>query len=616
MDTPKTILVSVAWPYANGEPHVGHVAGVNIPADVFARFHRLIGNRVAMVSGSDMHGTPTMLRALDEGTTPQKVAERYHKVWKKCLKDLRIQYDLYTRTNTRIHAKVTQVIFQSLWRKGYIYEREEDLPFSTSEGIFLPDRLVYGICPECGYEEARGDQCDGCGKTLDPKDLINIRSKRDNSIPEFRKTKHLFLRLTDFKQRLADWLGESGKRDRWRPNTFNQTKAIIDTIQDRAITRDLTWGVRVPSIRRSNEYENKRIYVWFEAVLGYLSATKAWAKNKQSRTARKNKKRIDSSIYTSDRAAREDEGKLPSRWEELIRNKNISEYSLWKELWLNKEAESYYFMGKDNIPFHSVILPAILMGSGQPLNLPTEVVANEFLNIGRKLSKSGGNAVWLREYLANYDPEPLRYYLTSVMPETSDSEFTWEGFLAANNNELVATFGNLVNRTLTLVERHFDNRVPDPGELDDEGRKLLSRTNAELLGGVHTAISNKRFKDGLKAAMELARETNRYLDHRAPWRQVRDDLAGAAVTLFVALNTIANIKAAVYPYLPRTAERLHTMLGLEGTVLEWGWPQSAEAQIPLKAGHQLGKAEILFKKLDESIVAEENAKLGVGDGNH
>ena len=589
---PKTILVSVAWPYANGEPHVGHVAGVNIPADVFARFHRLIGNRVAMVSGSDMHGTPTMLRALDEGTTPKEVAERYHKVWVECLEKLGIAYDLYTRTDTPNHAEVTQEILLGLWRNGqrpdgdndHVEEREEELPFSASEGIFLPDRMVEGTCPECGYEEARGDQCDGCGKTLDPKDLINIRSKRDGSTPVFRKTKHLFLKLPHFKKKLIEWLAEDDKREQWKPNVFNQTSVVADTIPDRAITRDLTWGVEVPPEMGLEGYEEKRIYVWFEAVLGYLSATKEWAQL---------------------------QGKP----------------DLWEDFWLKGNgAESYYFMGKDNIPFHSVILPAILMGynkdkeEGKKRNLPTEVVANEFLNIGRKLSKSGGNAVWLRDYLANYDPEPLRYYLTSVMPETSDSEFTWEGFLAANNNELVATFGNLVNRTLTLVEREFKNCVPKVINLDHqfaqqdpEGYELLLNTNTGCLVGVREAISNKRFKDGLKVAMGLARAANRYLDQRAPWKQVREDEEGAAITLSVALLTIATLKTAFYPYLPRTAERLHKMLGLEGTVLECGWEVGTLQELNKKPNHPLGKAEILFRKLDEEIVARENAKLS--DGN-
>ena len=536
----KNILVSVAWPYANGEPHLGHVAGVNIPADIFARYHRSIGNNVAMVSGSDMHGTPTALRALDEGVEPKVVAERYHKIWAESLETLGISYDLYTHTHTDNHIKTVQKIFLKLYEQGYIYETVQSLPFSEKEQIFLPDRLVEGTCPFCGHTAARGDQCDNCNKTLDPIDLLNIRSLRDGSTPVFKETKHLFLKLTAFKEPLREWCAA---QKGWRPNVTNHTLSMIDSLRDRSITRDLRWGVPVPL----ESYKDKCIYVWFEAVLGYLSATIEWAE-KQS---------VD-----------------------------------WRAFWQGDNNESYYFMGKDNIAFHSVILPAILMGYGG-LNLPTEIVANEFLNLGGKLSKSRGNALWLKECLEKYQPDMIRYYLASIMPEFSDSEFSWQGFTDAINNELVATFGNLVNRVLTIAHRNFDGRVPKLNRsletLDQETLKSCE----QALSDCASAIGAKTLGAGLRIAMALAKEGNRYIASKAPWVSVKDDIDGAAVTIYVGLRIIETLKVVLYPYIPHTTQRLHSMLGFKGVMSSQGW-QVRE----LKEGDALGNIEILFNKLN------------------
>lgn len=545
----------MAWPYVNNAPHLGHIAGMNMPADIFARYHRLAGNKVAMVSGSDMHGTPTALKAIDEGVTPDEIAARYHAIWSDSFERMGFSYDVYTHTHTDHHREVVHDLFNVLDEKGYFYEDTQSMPYSLTEDRFLSDRFVEGTCPHCGYEEARGDQCDNCGRTLDPVDLIDIRSKRDGSKPEFRDTTHLYFKLSAFQEQLEKWV--EGKTD-WRPNVRNNTLNYLrEGLHDRAITRDIEWGVPVPV----EGYESKRIYVWFEAVMGYLSATKLLAKNRD----------------------KPDE---------------------WKEFWEDESAETYYFQGKDNIPFHTIIWPAILLGYGG-LNLPTDVVANEYLNLGETgFSKSRGNAVWLPDYLERYDVDPLRYYLSSIMPETSDSEFTWAGFLAANNNELVATFGNFVHRVLTITTRNFDGVVPEPGELEDADRAALEACDIALKDAA-AALEARHFRDGLRAAMALAQHGNRYIDQKQPWATVKLDKPAAATTLWVGLNIIATLRTLFSPYLPSSSEKIHGMLGLPGNIATDGWNR-----VEIKPGTKLASPTPLFRKLDESIVEEENARLG------
>jgi methionyl-tRNA synthetase len=527
---------------------------MNMPADIFARYHRLAGNNVAMVSGSDMHGTPTALRAIDEGVTPEEIATRYHEIWSSCFEQMGFSYDCYTHTHSAHHREVVHDIWNKLFEHGYLYEASQSMPYSLTENRFLSDRFVEGICPHCGFDGARGDQCDKCGRTLDPADLINIRSKRDGSTPEFRDTTHIYLKLSAFQDRLSEWVAT---KDDWRPNVRNNTLNYLrEGLHDRAITRDIEWGIPIPM----KGFEQKCIYVWFEAVSGYFSATKLLAKER-------------------------------------------GEPDLWKAFWEDPSAESYYFQGKDNIPFHTIIWPAILLGHGG-LNLPTDVVANEYLNLGSTgFSKSRGNAVWLPDYLERYDVDPLRYYLTSIMPETSDSEFTWAGYLAANNNELVATFGNFVHRILTITTRNFDGTVPQPGELDESDRAMLAACDTAISDAA-AALESRHFRDGLRAGMSLAQHGNRYVDQKQPWVTVKRDKKAAATSLWVGLNVITTLKTVFAPFLPSSCEKIHGMLGLPGTIAEGGW-----SRVEMKPRTKLGTPEPLFRKLDDSIVDEENARL-------
>ncbi|MBT3941109.1 MAG: methionine--tRNA ligase [Chloroflexi bacterium] len=550
----ERVLVAVAWPYVNGRPHLGHIAGNTLPADIFARYHRLVGDDVLMVSGSDMHGTPTMLAARQEGVSPRELAERYHDVFVETNKRMGFSYDLYTHTDTENHHEVTQCVFTKLLENGYLVEGVQSMPFCLVEQRFLSDRFVEGVCPHCSFDGARGDQCDNCGNTVDPADLGNIRCKEDGSTPEFRDTTHFFLRLSAFQDRLTEWISE---KDDWRPNVRNFSMGMLrEGLKDRAITRDIDWGVAVPV----DGFDDKRIYVWFEAVIGYLSASIEWAKNSGKPDA-------------------------------------------WKAWWQEDDARAFYFQGKDNIPFHTIIWPAMLMGHGG-LNLAEDVPANEFLTLeGRPLSTSSGWAVWLPDYLERYDADPLRYYLTSIMPETSDSDFTWDGFLQANNNELVATFGNLAHRVLTLTTRNFDDAVPEPGELGpDENAALEACDTALKEAGEH--LAGRRFREGLRSFMALAQHGNRYIDTRAPWKQVKEDRDGAATTLWTALNIIETLRTISYPYLPHSSQTLHELLGHEGDVLESGWQRHTP-----EVGTALPTPTPMFQKLDDSIVEEEADRL-------
>ncbi|MBI01805.1 MAG: methionine--tRNA ligase [Chloroflexi bacterium] len=551
---PRKILVAVAWPYVNGEPHLGHIAGMNVPADIFARFHRIIGNEVVMVSGSDMHGTPTTLKAADEGVSPEVIATRYHEIWSKALEDMSFSYDLYTHTHTDRHREVTQELFTKLKKNGHLVEATQSMPFSETEQRFLSDRFVVGTCPHCASDSARGDQCDNCGRTLDPIDLINIRSSRDGSTPIFKDTTHQMLKLGDFQRALEEWVED--KND-WRQNVRNQTLGILrEGLHDRAITRDIDWGVPVPL----EGYESKRIYVWFEAVIGYLSATRSWAEQQGTPDA-------------------------------------------WKKWWVEPDGESYYFQGKDNVSFHTIMLPSILLGSGK-LNMPTDVVANEYLNLGGiDFSKSRGHAVWLPDFLTRYEPDPLRYYLASIMPETSDSEFTWQGFHAANNNELVATFGNFVHRVLTITTRNFDDTVPTPAELSEDDEVALTACDTALRE-VSNAIEARKFRDGLRSAMRLAQAGNRYIDATEPWKTVKIDKESAGTALWVGLNIISTLRTVFYPYLPTSADKIHNMLFKDSDTLSDGW--SKRDIIP---NAPIGKPTPLFNKLDNAIIEEENARL-------
>ncbi|MEC9106980.1 MAG: methionine--tRNA ligase [Chloroflexota bacterium] len=548
MNKPKNILVCVAWPYVNGPPHLGHIAGMSIPADIFARYNRLIGNNVAMVSGSDMHGTPVTLLANDLGVTPEEISKKYHDIWSKSLKEMNFQYDLYTHTHTENHMKIVKDIFQILLEKKLLEIREQLMPFSVTENIFLSDRLVEGECPNGDNDKARGDQCDVCGRTLDPTDLGNIRSKRDGSIPEFRKTSHFFLRLSKLENEIRDWL--QSKKD-WRQNVKNQSLSFINEgLKDRAITRDLSWGVDIPV----DGWEEKKIYVWFEAVLGYLSATV-----------------------------------------ELFKNTKNPE--MWKEFWEDENSESYYFQGKDNIPFHAIILPAILLGV-ENKNLPTEVVANEYLNFsGKEFSKSRNWAVWLPDFLEKYSADSLRYYLTSIMPETSDSDFTWEGYVSSNNNELVANLGNFIHRILTMSHKNFDGKIPKFESESESTKEIIERCN-NAIKEVGTSISKRRFREALNNLMALSKFGNQFLDKNEPWKKMKENKNEAEEILGQSIIIINAISCILEPFLPESSQKLQKILFGE-TINEW------KLILP-KPGTPFEKPMPLFEKLDEEVVLEEN----------
>ncbi len=552
----ERILVAVAWPYANGSIHLGHTAGAYLPADIFARFHRMMGNEVAMVSGSDAHGTPVTIAADQQGISPEEIYSKFQAEFMDTWERFGISFDLFTSTHTQNHAEVAQDIFLRLLEKGYLYTDTMSQPYCMDDKRFLPDRYVEGICPHCGYDGARGDQCDSCGRTLDPEELISLRCRECGSTPEIRETEHFFLKLSAFEERLLEWIR---KQDHLRPNVKNFTIGYLEGgLRDRAITRDLEWGVPVPV----EGYEDKRIYVWFEAVIGYLSATKEWAKN-------------------------------------------VGEPEKWRDFW-QEDCRSYYFMGKDNIPFHTVIWPAMLLGYGG-LNLPYNVPANEYVNLeDQKLSTSRNWAIWMPDYLDRYDPDPLRYVLSAIMPETNDSDFSWSEYVRRNNDELVATYGNLVHRTLSMAVRNFDGSVPDPGELDQESLALLEEASSAL-DDTGRDIAACRFRNALQSAMRLAQSTNRYLDAKAPWRAVKSDKADAARTIWTSLSVINCLKTAFYPFMPGSSEKLHSMLGLDGSAESEGWNWNRDALAP---GAPLPRPKPLFRKFDDSLVEEETARLG------
>ena len=549
----ERIFIGVAWPYANGQLHLGQVAGAYLPADIFARYHRLKGNDVLMVSGSDQHGTPITVRAEKESKSPKEIADRYHKDFLDSWQKLGISFDLFTTTDTANHHKLAQDFFLSLMDKGYIYRDTMALLFCPNCNRFLPDRYVEGTCCHCNFKGTRGDQCDSCGKPLNPEELIEPYCLLCRSLPEVRVSEHFFLRLSAFNDQLIEWVRA---QSHWKQNVCNFTlNFLTEGLKDRAITRDIEWGIPVPVAG----FENKRIYVWFEAVIGYLSASMEWAER-----------------------SGDAEG--------------------WRQFWQG-DAKSYYFIGKDNIPFHTIIWPAMLMGYGG-LNLPYDVPANEFLTLGgRALSTSRNWAVWVPDFLERYDPDPLRYFLSVNMPEDGDSDFSWREFVRRNNDELVATYGNLVHRVLTITYRNFDGQVPTPGEFDEVSNALLKKAE-DALDAVAELLNQRHFRGAIRATMSLAQEANRYLDEKAPWKKIKDEREDAATSLYVALSVISCLKTLFYPFLPFSSQKLHNLLGFEGNVESSGWLIAG-----VSPGTRLASPQPLFTKLDDGIVAEEDARL-------
>jgi methionyl-tRNA synthetase len=585
------VLVAVAWPYASGPRHIGHVAGFGVPSDIFARYHRLQANHVLMVSGTDEHGTPVMVAADREGASPRETADKYSRLIREDLRDLGLAYDLFTRTTTKNHYRVVQDLFRTLYDNGYIIEQTALGAFSASTGHTLPDRYIEGTCPICGYEEARGDQCDNCGNQLDPVDLKNPRSKIDGTTPVFKETNHLFLDLPAFAEQLEEWIKGN---EHWRPNVRNFSLGLVKELKPRPITRDLDWGVPVP-VEGYADRDDKRIYVWVDAVVGYLSASIEWAASRGTPDA-------------------------------------------WRDWWQDPEAQHAYFMGKDNIVFHTVIWPSILLGYGEGgeygagrgrLVLPHNVAASEFLTMeGKQFSVSRGVSIAVGDFLSRYDPDPLRYLLTAGGPETQDTDFTWAEFVRRNNDELVANWGNLVNRTLTSAHRNFGG-VPEPGPLQDPDRALLAAVEAGF-DTVGDLIEAARFKAALAEAMRIASLANQYTSEQAPWALLESDRERAGTVLYVALRAIDSLKIILSPFLPFSSEQLHGLLGYEGRLaaplelrevgedddrhevltgdhetLAARWEPSS-----LPAGQPLPEPRPLFKKLDaDTVVAEELARM-------
>jgi methionyl-tRNA synthetase len=540
----RRILVAVAWPYASGSLHLGHLGGAYLPADIFARYHRIAGNDVLMVSGSDANGTPITVKADEMGITPREVVDKYHPEILGYWETLGISFDLFTTTMTENHHSVTQEFFLRLLEAGYLTKDSAEQFYDPDAGRFLPDRYVGGTCPHCDYTDARGDQCENCGRTLDATDLLDPRSKLTGATPELRKTEHYFMDLPAFADRLRDWLST---KDTWRKHVKNWALGMVEDMPVRAMTRDIDWGVDVPV---DDLGPGKKIYVWFDAVIGYLSASIEWAS------------------MTDD----------PDAWEK------------W---WKDPEAESYYIVGKDNIPFHTVIWPAMLMGHGG-LNLPTDVPANQYITFkGQKASKSKGVGNSIGFYAGRLQPDALRYAIAAILPEQNDSDLSDDEIIRRVNEELVATWGNLVNRVLSMSANNFDGAVPEPGDLTKVDQAILDLGPATL-DAVADHIEKVELRAGLRTALDAAAEVNAYLNATEPWRVLKEDPARGGTILWTAIQAISAIRVALAPYLPFSSETIGVLLGLDPRVNEWAAPTVA-------GGTTLGEVKPVFTKLDSDV---------------
>jgi len=594
----ETILVAVAWPYANAEIHVGNITGSHLPGDIFARYNRLKGNRVLMITGTDSHGTPVTMSADKLGKPVEEVYKSFHEGFIELFQQIGITYDLYTTTHSDNHFKVSQAMFLALQKNGFLYREFSKQWYSPSAGKFLPDRYVEGTCYICGYESARSDQCDRCGNVLEPEKLINPRATTGDGALELRDTEHFYLDLSKLEPKVKEFL--QSRSEHMRDTVLGESLRKIESegLKARSITRDLDWGIPVPV--DEPQWKTKVLYVWFEAVIGYLSA--------------------------------------PIEWAQLTGNKEA-----WRDWWINPAAKQFHFIGKDNIFFHTSQWPAELMGAGSafmeffageqnaPLILPFDVPANQFMNLeGQKISGSRNWAVWGRDALTRYDPDAIRYYLTANMPEAKDSDWDWAEFVARNNNELVATWGNLANRVLSFCYKHWEGVVPnvDVNTLRPADLELLATIEAGF-NTVGAELDAVRLRSALGETMKLATAVNQYLDTNAPWSAVKTDKDGAAKTIYTALKAIDSLKVMFAPFIPFTSERLHGFFGYETPLFGEQYTEDVTDAIgthkvlryksveglqwkpsDLKPGARLNQPGPLFKKLEHTVIEEERGRLG------
>lgn len=547
----KRTLITTALPYANGPIHIGHLAGVYVPADIYARYLRLKKEDVLLIGGSDEHGVPITLKAKNEGVTPQDIVDRYHNIIKESFKKLGISFDVYSRTSSKIHYETASEIFRKLYDTGKLIEQTSEQYYDEENQQFLADRYITGTCPKCGFEKAYGDQCERCGTSLSPTELINPTSMISGNQPVLKETKHWYLPLDQYEPWLREWILEGHKE--WKPNVYGQCKSWLDGgLQPRAVTRDLDWGVPVPV----EGTEGKVLYVWFDAPIGYISATK----------------------------------ELTPEWEKY---------------WKDPETRMLHFIGKDNIVFHCIIFPSVLKAEGT-YNLPENVPANEFLNLENdKISTSRNWAVWLHEYLEDFPgkEDVLKYVLTANAPETKDNDFTWKDFQNRNNNELVAVLGNFVNRALVLTNKYFDGEVPEAGDLSDFDKETLASIST-IKAEVEKSLDSFRIREALKNAMDLARLGNKYLADEEPWKVIKTDAERVKTILNVCLQITANLTVCLEPFLPFSMDKLRGFLNIE----KMDWEKLGDTKL-LPAGHKVNKPELLFEKIEDSVIEAQLQKL-------
>ncbi|MFC2152383.1 methionine--tRNA ligase [Bacteroidota bacterium] len=556
MKNPKRYLITSALPYANGPLHLGHIAGAYLPADIYVRYLKLKGNDVAYICGSDEHGVPITLRARKEGVSPQDIVDKYNEMIKKAFAEFGIAFDIYHRTSDPLHHETASGFFKTMHAKGEFIEKEEEQFFDEQEQQFLADRYIIGTCPKCGYEEAYGDQCEKCGSSLSPRELINPKSKLSGNVPVLKITKHWYLDLEKYQNEwLEAWI-DSHKKD-WKSNVYGQCKSWLNAgLQPRAVTRDLDWGVPVPV----EGADGKVLYVWFDAPIGYISATKAWAK---------------------------ENGKD------------------WKDYWQSEDSRLIHFIGKDNIVFHCLIFPAMLKAHGEYI-LPDNVPANEFLNLeGDKLSTSRNWAVWIHEYLQDFPgkQDVLRYTICANSPEQKDNDFTWKDFQTRNNSELVAIFGNFVNRTLVLTHKYYEGKIPACGKLTDFDKDTLAEISV-IKGNLEKSIESFRFREAVKIAMDLARLGNKYLADTEPWKVIKTDEERVKTIMNISIQITAALSIIIEPFLPFTCEKLRTFLNIE----KLNWDLAGKADL-IEVGHTINKAELLFDKIEDEEIEKQIQKL-------